>query len=47
VDYSLTHTCYDPSPEGLPCGRCDACRIRLAGFAEADAEDPAGYQNTV
>ena len=45
VDYSLTHTCYDPSPEGLACGRCDACRIRLAGFADADAEDPAGYQN--
>ena len=46
VDYSLTHTCYDPSPEGLPCGRCDACRLRLAGFAQADAKDPARYQNS-
>jgi len=44
VDYSLTHSCYDPSPEGLACGRCDACRLRLAGFAAAGAEDPARYQ---
>ena len=45
VDYSLTHSCYDPSPAGLGCGRCDACRLRLRGFAEAGAEDPAGYQD--
>ena len=44
VDYSLTHSCYDPSPAGLACGRCDACRLRLRGFAEAGAEDPAEYQ---
>ena len=44
VDYSLTHSCYDPSPAGLACGRCDACRLRLKGFAEAGATDPATYQ---
>jgi 7-cyano-7-deazaguanine synthase len=44
VDYGLTTSCYDPSPEGLACGRCDACRLRLKGFAEAGARDPARYQ---
>jgi len=44
VDYGLTHSCYDPAADGAACGRCDACRLRLAGFAEADAEDPARYQ---
>jgi 7-cyano-7-deazaguanine synthase len=44
VDYSLTHSCYDPSPAGLSCGRCDACRLRLAGFAEAGATDPIEYE---
>ena len=43
VDYSLTHSCYDPSEDGAACGRCDSCRIRLAGFAEADATDPVRY----
>ena len=43
VDYALTHSCYDPRADGGPCGRCDACRIRLAGFAEADATDPLRY----
>ena len=43
VDYSLTHTCYDPSPDGQSCGRCDACRLRLRGFAEAGLEDPLDY----
>jgi len=43
VDYSLTHSCYDPAPDGAACGRCDACRLRLAGFAEAGATDPARY----
>jgi 7-cyano-7-deazaguanine synthase len=43
VDYSLTHSCYDPSPEGLSCGRCDSCRLRLAGFAEAGTKDPIKY----
>jgi len=44
VDYSLTHSCYDPSPAGLACGRCDSCRLRLAGFAEAGVKDPVKYQ---
>jgi 7-cyano-7-deazaguanine synthase len=44
VDYALTHTCYDPSPSGLSCGRCDACQLRLKGFAEAGLEDPLEYQ---
>lgn len=43
VDYSLTHSCYDPTPEGLSCGLCDSCRLRLKGFAEAGLQDPAGY----
>jgi len=43
VDYALTHSCYDPTPEGLSCGLCDSCRLRLKGFAEADRKDPAGY----
>jgi 7-cyano-7-deazaguanine synthase len=42
VDYSLTHSCYDPVGE-LACGRCDACRLRLKGFAEAGLEDPIAY----
>ena len=44
VDYRLTHSCYDPDPAGLSCGRCDACRLRLKGFAEAGLEDPLPYQ---
>ncbi|MGH9828632.1 MAG: 7-cyano-7-deazaguanine synthase, partial [Blastocatellia bacterium] len=44
VDYSLTHSCYDPNPEGLACGKCDSCQLRLKGFAEAGAADPVGYQ---
>ena len=44
VDYSLTHSCYDPAGDGAACGHCDACRLRLAGFAEADATDPARYR---
>lgn len=43
VDYSLTRSCYDPSAAGLACGRCDSCRLRLAGFAEVDAIDPVQY----
>ena len=42
VDYALTHSCYDPSPNGRPCGRCDSCRLRAAGFREAGAVDPLG-----
>jgi 7-cyano-7-deazaguanine synthase len=43
VDYGLTHTCYDPDLEGRACRRCDACQIRLKGFAEAGLTDPATY----
>lgn len=43
VDYGLTHTCYDPLPDGRSCGRCDACQLRLRGFAEAGLEDPLDY----
>ena len=42
VDYSQTHSCYDPV-DGKACGRCDACRLRLQGFAEAGLRDPAPY----
>lgn len=41
VDYSLTHSCYDPDPQGRPCGRCDSCLLRRKGFAEAGMVDPA------
>lgn len=40
VDYRLTSSCYDPSPEGTPCGACDSCRLRAKGFAEAGVNDP-------
>jgi len=46
VDFSLTHSCYDPAQTGeavLACGRCDACTLRLAGFKEAGIEDPIPY----
>jgi 7-cyano-7-deazaguanine synthase len=43
VDYSLTITCYDPSPRGHACGECDACLLRLRGFEEAGLSDPAPY----
>jgi 7-cyano-7-deazaguanine synthase len=43
VDYGLTSTCYDPTSDGTACGRCDACQIRLRGFAEASAFDPISY----
>jgi len=45
VDYSLTSTCYDPNERGEACGRCDACLLRLKGFAENGIEDPAKYAN--
>jgi 7-cyano-7-deazaguanine synthase len=41
VDYSLTHSCYDPDPLGWPCGTCDACLLRHKGFAELGIPDPA------
>ena len=40
LDYGLTHSCYDPSPAGQPCGRCDSCVLRASGFAQAGAVDP-------
>ena len=44
VDYSHTITCYDPSESGEACGACDACLLRLKGFAEAGVVDPARYR---
>jgi len=43
IDYGLTHSCYDPSPDGLACGRCDSCQLRRRGFIEARVTDPTGY----
>jgi 7-cyano-7-deazaguanine synthase len=43
VDYSVTRSCYDPNPQGAGCGRCDACLLRLRGFAENGQADPAPY----
>jgi 7-cyano-7-deazaguanine synthase len=43
VDASLSHSCYDPLPDGRHCGRCDACRLRAKGFAEAGITDPTVY----
>jgi 7-cyano-7-deazaguanine synthase len=43
VDFSLTHSCYDPTPENLACGRCDACILRRRGFQEAGIPDPTPY----
>ena len=40
LDYGLTHSCYDPLPDGRPCGGCDSCQLRAAGFAQAGAIDP-------
>jgi 7-cyano-7-deazaguanine synthase len=43
VDLALTHSCYDPTPEGLACGECDSCLLRLKGFREAGMKDPIRY----
>ena len=43
VDLSLTHSCYDPSPQALACGECDSCLLRLKGFREAGIKDPIRY----
>lgn len=43
VDYSLTHSCYDPQPGGLACGQCDSCLLRLKGFKQAGYKDPISY----
>ena len=41
VDYGITWSCYDPTPDGRPCGHCDACILREKGFREAGVNDPA------
>jgi 7-cyano-7-deazaguanine synthase len=46
VNYALTHSCYDPDPKGIACGRCDACQLRLKGFQEAGLKDPLEYRNS-
>jgi 7-cyano-7-deazaguanine synthase len=43
VDYALTHSCYDPAPQGLACGHCDSCFLRKKGFNEAGVADPTQY----
>ena len=46
VDYSMTHSCYDPDEQGRACGRCDSCLLRKKGFAEAGIVDPTRYVQT-
>lgn len=43
VDYGMTHSCYDPAPDGAACGHCDACQLRKTGFMEAGIPDPTSY----
>jgi 7-cyano-7-deazaguanine synthase len=43
VDFTLTHSCYDPDAQGRSCGECDSCRLRLKGFADAGMKDPVEY----
>jgi 7-cyano-7-deazaguanine synthase len=43
LDPALSHSCYDPAPDGRACGQCDACRLRAKGFADAGIEDPTAY----
>lgn len=45
VDFSMTHSCYDPSPEGYACGQCDSCLLRKKGFHEAQIDDPTNYSS--
>jgi len=47
VDYGITFSCYDPSPEGLACGHCDSCLLRRRGFTDAGVDDPTQYQPKV
>lgn len=47
LDYSLTHSCYDPLPDGRPCGACDSCILRVKGFEEAGVEDPVSRQSRI
>jgi 7-cyano-7-deazaguanine synthase len=46
VDYGLTHSCYDPLPDGTSCGECDSCQLRLRGFREAGCADPIRYNKS-
>lgn len=46
VDYALTHSCYDPAPDGAACGQCDSCLLRLKGFAEVGVADPIAYRTS-
>jgi 7-cyano-7-deazaguanine synthase len=46
VDYGLTHSCYDPGPDGASCGQCDSCLLRLKGFGEVGLIDPIAYRLT-
>lgn len=43
VDYSMTSSCYDPDPQGKPCGKCDSCHLRVKGFREVGVPDPLAY----
>lgn len=45
VDYGMTHSCYDPTVKGYPCGHCDSCLLRIRGFEEAGVVDPLHYAN--
>jgi 7-cyano-7-deazaguanine synthase len=45
VDYAMTHSCYDPGPDGLACGRCDSCLLRRRGFEQAGLVDPIPYRD--
>jgi 7-cyano-7-deazaguanine synthase len=47
VDYAITHSCYDPSSEGLACGQCDSCLLRQKGFIEAGIPDPTQYIDSI
>jgi len=47
IDYSLTHSCYDPDEQGLACGLCDSCQLRQKGFREAGVPDPTVYQEAI
>jgi len=47
IDLSLTHSCYDPTPDGRACGECDSCQLRLKGFREAGVTDPIKYARPV
>ena len=47
IDYSLTHSCYDPDEQGLACGLCDSCQLRQKGFREAGVPDPTVYQEAM